>query len=233
MPLIWTLAWFNRRDRRGTEQRLHFGRSSNIFAWGALTYSLDEDLLSGHTEALFPSSLTDVLRAGARCALGRLLSSVLAAGFVFLLGCPVGAETDEFLRAVGFALTGSDKADLKVIDRAGCVFGTKNGLFRLNNVYTDRIKIQGRQRQSFGALEQTVTVTLQGDDIVFEETVDPPKDDGSELMRQMRVASPEMFKPHHYSYTRHELYLTTNDQDGVKTAWQYVYSHGCTGKRAP
>jgi hypothetical protein len=189
--------------------------------------------VSGRGEALFPSNVIDVLRAGALCALRRLLSNVLAAGFVFLLCCPVGAETDEFMRAVGFALTGSDKADLKVIDRAGCVFGTKNGLFRLNNVYTDRIKIQGRQRQSFGALEQTVTVTLQGDDIVFEETVDPPKDDGSELMRQMRVASPEMFKPHHYSYTRHELYLTTNDQDGVKTAWQYVYSHGCTGKRAP
>jgi hypothetical protein len=74
---------------------------------------------------------------------------------------------------------------------------------------------------------------LQGDETVFEVTVDPPKDDGSELMRQMRVDSPEMFKPHHYSYTHHELDLATNDQDGVKTAWQYVYSHGCTGKRSP
>jgi hypothetical protein len=159
---------------------------------------------------------------------------VFAAGFVFLLGWPVGAETDEFMRALGFALTGSDKADLKVIgDRASCVFAIKNELFRLNNVYTDRIKIQGRQRQSFGAPEQWVTVTLQGDDIVFEETVDPPKDDGSELMREMRAASPEIFKSHRYTYTRHELYLSTNDQDGVKTTWQYVYGHGCNGKRAP
>jgi hypothetical protein len=63
------------------------------------------------------------------------------------------------MRAVGFALTGSDNAELKVIDRASCVFAVKNDLFRLNNVYTDRIKIQGRQRQSFGALEQSVTVT--------------------------------------------------------------------------
>ena len=156
------------------------------------------------------------------------------AGAVFLLGCPVGAETDLLIRAVGFALTGSDNADLKVIGgRASCVFAVKNELFRLNNVYTDRIKIQGRQRQSFGALEQWVAVTLQGDEIVFEVTVDPPKDDGSELMRQMRVESPEMFKPHHYSYTHHELNLATNDQDEVKTAWQYIYSHGCTGKRSP
>jgi hypothetical protein len=79
------------------------------------------------------------------------------------------------------------------------VFAIKNELFRLNNVYTDGIKIQGRQRQSFGALQQSVTVTLQGDDIVFEETVDPPKDDGSELMREMRAVSPEIFKSHHYT----------------------------------
>jgi len=39
-----------------------------------------------------------------------------------------------------------------------------------------------------------------------------------------------MFEPHHYSYTQHELRLATNDEDGVKRAWQYIYSHGCTGK---
>jgi hypothetical protein len=152
---------------------------------------------------------------------------------VFLLGCPVWAETD-LLRAVGFALTGSDDADPKVIDRANCVFAIKNELFRLNNVYTDRLKIQVRQRQRrLGVLEQSVTVELHGDEIIFEKTVEPPKDDGSELIRQMRVESPEMFKPHHYAYTQYELFLATNDQDGVKRAWQYVYRHGCTGKRVP
>jgi hypothetical protein len=28
------------------------------------------------------------------------------------------------------------------------------------------------------------------------------------------------------------LYLATNNQDEVKTTWQYVYSHGCIGKQA-
>jgi len=32
----------------------------------------------------------------------------------------------------------------------------------LNNVYTDLIKIEARQRQRLGALEQWVTVRLQG-----------------------------------------------------------------------
>ena len=34
------------------------------------------------------------------------------------------------------------------------------------------------------------------------------------IAAQMRVESPEMFKPHHYFYTPHELYLATSDQDG-------------------
>lgn len=137
------------------------------------------------------------------------------------------------MRAVGFALTGTDGADIKVIDRTSCVFAINNDLFRLNNVYTDGIKIQRQQRHILGVLEQRVTVELRGDEIVFENTVEPPKDDASEVMRQMRVQSPSLFEPQHYAYTRHERFLATDDLDRVKTAWQYVYSHGCTGKRAP
>jgi hypothetical protein len=161
----------------------------------------------------------------------RSISCAFAVGAVLLLGCPVCAQTDLLVGAVRFALTGNDNSDLKVVgDRANCVFAVKNELFRLNNVYTDRIKIQGLQNRRFGKPEQGITVELYGDEIVFELTVEPPNDDGSELMRKMRAESPDMFKPHHYTYTRHELYLATNDQDGVKKAWQYIYSHGCTGK---
>ena len=189
--------------------------------------------MSGRAEALFPSNLPDVLRAVALCALRRSISCVFAVGVVFLLGGPVCAETDLLMRAVRFALTGTNEVEPKVIGNiANCVFAIKNELFRLNNVYTDRIKIQGSQDRRFGKLEQSVTVELYGGEIVFEITVEPPNDDGSELMRHMRAESPEMFKPHHYTYTRHELFLPTNDQDGVKRAWQYIYGHGCTGKPA-
>jgi hypothetical protein len=102
------------------------------------------------------------------------LSCVFAVGIVFLLCCPIQAE-NLLMRGVGFALTGSDDADLKAIDRANCVFAIKNELFLLNNVYIDRIKIQGWQKQRLGILEQGVTVELRGDEIVFEETVEPPK----------------------------------------------------------
>jgi hypothetical protein len=52
--------------------------------------------------------------------------------------------------------------------------------------------------------------------VVFEETIGPPKDDDSEVMLQMREASPVLFKSQHHTYTEHELHLMTNDQDRVK-----------------
>jgi hypothetical protein len=146
-------------------------------------------------------------------------------------GVAAHAETDVFMRTVGFALTGSDDAGTKVIgDRVKCVFAIKNEIFRLNNVHTDRITVQGWQRQQ--GLEQWVTVELHGDDVVFEETTEPLKDDGSETIRRLRAAMPHVFTSHHNTYKEHELHLTTNDQDRVKTAWQYIYGHGCTGKQS-
>ena len=34
-------------------------------------------------------------------------------------------------------------------------------------------------------------IGLHGDDMVYEQTTEPPTDDGSALMRQLREASPE------------------------------------------
>jgi hypothetical protein len=161
-----------------------------------------------------------VVRMAAACVLPLIFDSCVIAH----------AETDMFIRAVGFALTGSDDADPKVIgDRAKCVFAIKNDIFHLNNVHTDRITIQGWQRQE--GLEQWVTVELRGDDIVFEDTTEPLRDDGSETIRQLRAAMPDAFTSHHNTYKEHELHLTTNNQERLKTAWQYIYSHGCTGKQ--
>ena len=146
-------------------------------------------------------------------------------------GASAGSEPDAFIRSVGFALTGSDDAVPKVVgDRTNCVFAINNEIFRLNNVHADRIIIKGGSRQRPWGLERWVTVALPGDDVVFEETIEPPKDDGSELMRYMRELSPELFKSQHYTLTEFELHLATNDQARVKRTWQYIYSNGCTGK---
>jgi hypothetical protein len=99
----------------------------------------------------------------------------------------------------GIRAHGSDDADPKLIgDPAKCVFASKNEIFRLNNVHTDRITVQGWQRQQ--GLEQWVTIELHGDDVVFEETTEPLKDDASEKIRRLRAAMPDVFTSHHNTY---------------------------------
>ena len=128
-----------------------------------------------------------------RMATACLLALILANGVA------AHAETDVFMRTAGFALTGSDDADPKLIgDPAKCVFASKNEIFRLNNVHTDRITVQGWQRQQ--GLEQWVTVELHGDDVMFEETTEPLKDDASETIRRLRAAMPDVFTSQHNTY---------------------------------
>jgi hypothetical protein len=187
--------------------------------------------------ALLPSNLSDGLR---ECSLSRAatklrssLGCVFAVGVLVLLGYPVWAQSDVLMRMVGFALTGGDNADIKAIgDRANCVFAIKNELFRLNNVYTDGINIRTVQPRA-GSPSTWITVTLQGGEIVFEQTIEPPKDDGSEIMRQIHAENPDIFRPRHYTYREYQLHLTTNDPGEVQKAWQYIYSHGCAGKQRP
>ena len=59
---------------------------------------------------------------------------LIAMAIVLLCGTTHSA-TDVFMRAVGFALTGSDDAEPQAIDRANCVFAYKNDVFHLNNVH--------------------------------------------------------------------------------------------------
>jgi hypothetical protein len=187
--------------------------------------------MSKRTRVLLPSNLTAVFGQHS-LSLRSLLSFAFALSVVFLLNCPVLAESDVFMHMIVFALTGSDNAETKVIgDRANCVFAIKNELFRLNNVYSDRINLRTFQPRA-GDQRTWITLTLQGDEIVFEQTIEPPKDNGSETMRQMRAENPNLFKPRHYTYTEYDLHLTTDNQNEVKRAWQYIYTHGCTGKQS-
>jgi hypothetical protein len=157
---------------------------------------------------------------------------IMAAGL--MLACsPVRGEPDVFMRAVGFALTGSDNAEPKAIDRANCVFSVGKDVFRLNNVHTDRLAIQGWKRATNYGEERWVTVALHGDSTVYEHTEEPLKDDGSEVARMMRQHFPNAFKVQHTTDKEHELRLDTADQDRVTRAWQYIYSHGCVGKNSP
>jgi hypothetical protein len=143
-------------------------------------------------------------------------ASALAISLLLISGAAWG-EVDVLMRAVGFALTGSDEADPKAIDRAKCVFAIKNNVYRLNNVHVDRITIQGWEQKLAYRVDKWVMVALHGDDIVYEQTSEPT--DGS--------------KPQRYTFKETEIRLTTGDQDRVTRAWQYIYSNGCAGKKSP
>jgi phenylpropionate dioxygenase-like ring-hydroxylating dioxygenase large terminal subunit len=149
-----------------------------------------------------------------------------------LLVCGVArSETDVLLRTVGFALTGSDDVEPKVIgNRANCVFAIKNDVYHLNNVHYDRIRFKGWQRQS---LEKSITVELHGDDVVFEKTTKPVGGQSlnPDSIQRLQAVRPDLFQSHRYTYK--QLRLDTGDMDRVKGAWQYIYSHGCTGKQSP
>ena len=93
---------------------------------------------------------------------GDVRAFALVIGLLLICGA-AHSETDVFMRAVGFALTGNDNYEAKAIDRANCVFAYENDVFHLNNVHVDRIKIQGWK---MGELVTWIEVQLHGDDVV-------------------------------------------------------------------
>ena len=88
---------------------------------------------------------------------------------------------------------------------------TRQDVYRLNNVHTDRIEMRAWKGTGIRIGEEWITVKLHGDEVVFEETTEPMTDDGSELARLMRQSRPDLFRPHHNVYKEHELTLKTGD----------------------
>jgi hypothetical protein len=154
----------------------------------------------------------------------------LVIGLLLISGAAY-SEADVLMRAVGFALTGSDDAQPQTIDRASCVFAYKNDVFHLNNVHVDSINMQGWEN---GFHDKWINVDLHGDDVVVEHTTEPMSDDVARLMGPgYRQTHPEAFVSHYEKHKEYQLRLTTGDLDRVKRAWQYIYTHGCIGKKSP
>ena len=166
----------------------------------------------------------------------RIATMVLCGAF--LAPVLVNAQSDVFLQAVGFALTGSDNAKVRQINRTNCVFGItgKNPeVFHLNNVHVDRIVVQSWTRRQPWGEEKYVTVELHGDKTVYEQTTKGiDENSGSPQVREMfKQWNPDFFKPQHTVSNEQTLTLMTGEADRVTRAWQYIYSNGCTGQKSP
>jgi hypothetical protein len=89
------------------------------------------------------------------------------------------------------------------------------------------------RKQSWGE-EKYMTVALHGDATVYESTFQMRESDLSpDMAKDFKMKDPDYFKPHHTSSNEHTLNLRTSESDRVNRAWQYIYSHGCVGKKSP
>jgi hypothetical protein len=168
----------------------------------------------------------------------RAVVASLSASLVVCL--QARAETDPFLVAVGFALTGTDNAKVKVLDKKTCAFQIGNQIFRLNNVQVDRLHFQNMVQKYLGTTTAFVRVSLHGAATVYEEFKGPQYRENSsdppnlqEFYRLMKPTNPELFKPQHIVSNENTLDLYTNESDRLRRAWSYIYENGCTGATSP
>jgi hypothetical protein len=146
----------------------------------------------------------------------------------FLVTAVANAQSDILLQAVGFALTGSDNAKVRVVNRADCIFGIGDQVFRLNNVQADRIAISISRNAYTG--DTSVQVDLHGAATIYENIEKGLKGSPSPYVLQL---FPDAYKDHHISSNEHTLTLSTSESSRVSRAWQYIYSNGCTGQKSP
>jgi hypothetical protein len=142
------------------------------------------------------------------------------------------AGTDVFLKALAFALTGNDGAEIGIKDRENCVFrlvGHSNHgdgntpseeVFHLNNVDLDRIKFQEyASKLTSGVTTKYVEVSLFGEDTVYE-------DRAIYVWKDLNTSTGPT------KSTNETLVIYTDEYARLVRAWTYIYSHGCKGKKS-
>jgi hypothetical protein len=162
-------------------------------------------------------------------------------GLLFWLFVPTAgyadAESDVFLKTVAFALTANDETGVEPIDQGDCVFRVNNEIYRLNNVRLDRLRFQDQVRTLRNRQHRVTLVLLSGETTVQEtiyEGVDENNNEMTpEVMQELKENFPDVFKAHNTRLNRVILVLPTDDGRRVRDAWQFIYSRGCSGTKAP
>lgn len=145
---------------------------------------------------------------------------------------PLKAGDDVFLQAAGFALTGSDDARVKPVDRKSCVFQIDNDVYFLNNVQTDRIRFSRWRDRLRGTYHWTVS--LHGSETVLRKNSKANLANfNAEQTTALLQIDPYAFADHISTHNETDLSLGTDDIERVKRAWTFIYSHGCSGQKSP
>lgn len=131
------------------------------------------------------------------------------------------AQTDggNLLKAVAFALTGDDSSH--VSDWPDCVFQIKSDsppevlTFHLNNIDPARTRVA---EESLAGIE----VHIFGENVVVDEY-------GSDPGLPVGTVNGPKVLTHH---TQWRLKIHTIETQRMLRAWNYIYSHGCTGQKS-
>jgi hypothetical protein len=143
---------------------------------------------------------------------------------LMLFASPLAEATDpSLLKAISFALTGSDESNFEFSDLAQCTVhrtvsnarGHGEETYYLNRIDPTRsVFTQYTQKYPEYAMSQSFsTVELHGEGTVYEYhwITDRPAFDST-----FRTAD-------------HEITIYTSEHSRFLRAWKYIYSHGCRG----
>ena len=154
---------------------------------------------------------------------------VIALTFV-IAGQAAHAATDVLLRAVGFAVIGSDAAKVVVVDLKNCIFKVDNQIYYFNNMYSDRITFQNVKN---GMDETWTNVGIHGNKTVVDLYSEGATFRGTELDYRLKAANPRLFQPSSHSHADFILRVNTREPARLVKAWQYIFANGCKGTRSP
>jgi len=142
--------------------------------------------------------------------------------FMLLLGCSLAtAEDSTLLKAISFALTGSDGSNFEFSDASQCTVhrtvsnahGHGEEIYYLNRIDPSRsVFTQYTQKYPEYATTQSYSaVELHGEGTVYEYhwITDRPAFDDT-----MKTAD-------------HEITIYTSEHSRLIRSWKYIYSHGC------
>jgi hypothetical protein len=137
---------------------------------------------------------------------------------------PVRPDRDVLLKAINFALTGSDATSFEFEDVNDCrvIRETSKGndqyhsieVFHFNNIDAGRIVVNKYQLKYSDHVEDWVDVQLHGEDVVRE-------DRATRVYASLgQTVGPT--KENEYKYSLH-----TSEYDRLVRALRYIYAHGC------
>jgi hypothetical protein len=142
----------------------------------------------------------------------------LQVGGVVQVAHPAAGADAVLLKAINFALTGSDRIAYVFTNRAACVVSwshpsAEDGVqaidtFFLNQIDATRTTVQVLTSTTQFGVEKLARVVLHGETAIRENSFSPP--------RGIALTGNDV-----------TLDLPTSEYDRLGRAWYYIYSHGC------